>query len=140
MIDCLIMGDSIAVGTAQVRPECVSYATGGLNSYQWLNKNIDKSPFQAKTVIISLGSNDHKYIKTEEELRTIRKLTKAERVFWIMPAGNNPKSEVSIHAIMQTVSIIAQEFGDTVITNNQLQPDHIHPNALGYKRIAEQTK
>jgi lysophospholipase L1-like esterase len=140
MLECLILGDSIAVGTAQVRPECVAYATGGLNSYQWLNKNIAKSPFEAKTVIISLGSNDHKHIKTEKELRTIRQLTKADRVFWIMPSGNNPKSEVSIHAIMQTVSIVAKEFGDTVITNNQLQPDRIHPTALGYKRIAEQTK
>ena len=71
MLECLIVGDSIAVGTATARPECVAYAKGGINSYQWLNKNIDKTPLIAKTVIISLGSNDHKYVKTESELRAI---------------------------------------------------------------------
>ena len=29
MIDCMILGDSIAVGTARERPECVAYAKGG---------------------------------------------------------------------------------------------------------------
>ena len=140
MIDCLIMGDSIAVGVAHKRPECVAYATGGLNSYQWLNKNVGKSPFEAKTAIISLGSNDHKYVKTESELRNIRQLTKADRVFWIMPQGNNPKSDVSIHKIMQIVSIIAKEFGDEVIINHRLQADGIHPSDAGYKKIAADTK
>ena len=35
MLDCLILGDSIAVGTHQFMPECRAYATGGLNSHQW---------------------------------------------------------------------------------------------------------
>jgi len=33
MIECLIVGDSIAVGTAQQRPECVSLSQGGINSH-----------------------------------------------------------------------------------------------------------
>ncbi len=33
MIECLILGDSIAVGTAQARPECVAYVKSGINSY-----------------------------------------------------------------------------------------------------------
>ena len=86
MLECLIVGDSIGVGVANVRQECVAYVKGGINSKQWLDRNIQNTPLTAKTVIISLGSNDHQYIKTEEELRTIRKLTNADRVYWILPA------------------------------------------------------
>ena len=132
MLECLIMGDSIAVGTAQVRQECVSYSKGGINSYQWLNTNVGKSPYTAKTVIISLGSNDHKYIKTETELRTIRELTKADRVYWILPA-----IKPDIQAIVRKV---AAENGDSILPMTRLQPDGIHPSWAGYKELAEQTK
>lgn len=140
MLDCLIMGDSIAVGTAQVRQECVSYSKGGINSYQWLNTNVGKSPYVAKTVIISLGSNDHKYVKTEKELRTIRELTKADRVYWILPAGNLKASEVNIQYIQLLIKEIAQEYGDTVLPITKLQKDGIHPSGLGYRELAEKTK
>ena len=132
MLECLIMGDSIAVGTAQVRQECVSYSKGGINSYQWLNTNVGKSPYTAKTVIISLGSNDHKYVKTETELRTIRELTKAERVYWILPSIKPD--------IQATVRKVAAENGDTVLPMTRLQPDGIHPSWAGYKELAEKTK
>ena len=132
MIDCLIMGDSIAVGTAQVRQECVSYSKGGINSYKWLNTNVDKSPYEAKTVIISLGSNDHKYVKTETELRTIRALTKANRVYWILPAIKPD--------IQEMVKKVAAENGDTVLPITRLQKDGIHPSWAGYKELADKTK
>ena len=140
MLECLIMGDSIAVGTSQVRQECVSYSKGGINSYQWLNSNVGKSPYAAKTVIISLGSNDHKYVNTENELRTIRELTNAERVFWILPAGNHPNSKVSIQYIQLVVKQIAKEKGDIVLPISRLQKDGIHPSWAGYKELADQTK
>jgi lysophospholipase L1-like esterase len=132
MLDCLIMGDSIAVGTAQVRQECVSYSKGGINSYQWLNANVSKSPYVAKTVIISLGSNDHKYVKTLSELRTIRELTKADRVYWILPAIKPD--------IQEMVRKVAAENGDTVLPMTRLQTDGIHPSWAGYKELAERTK
>ena len=132
MLDCLIMGDSIAVGTAQVRQECVSYSKGGINSYQWLNANVGKSPYVAKTVIISLGSNDHKYVKTEEELRTIRRLTEADRVYWILPAIKPDIQEI--------VRKVAGENGDTVLPIKSLQPDGIHPSWAGYKQIVSEAK
>ena len=140
MLECLIMGVSIAVGTAQVRQECVSYSKGGINSYQWLNSNVGKSPYAAKTVIISLGSNDHKYVNTESELRTIRELTKADRVYWILPAGNHPNSNVSIQYIQLVVKQIAKEKGDIVLPISRLQKDGIHPSWAGYKELADQTK
>jgi lysophospholipase L1-like esterase len=129
MIDCLIMGDSIAVGTKTFMPECVSYSKGGINSYQWLNSNVDKSPYTAKTVIISLGSNDHQYVKTEAELRAIRQLTRAERVYWILPAIK-PN-------IQDIVRKIATENGDVILPITSLQPDKIHPSWAGYKDIAK---
>ena len=140
MIDCLIVGDSIAVGTHQFKPECVSYSKGGINSHQWINQNISKLPLNAKTVIISLGSNDHKWVKTESELRTLREMTKADRVYWILPAGNHPKSNVSIQYIQLTVKEIAKQYGDVVIPITRLQADGIHPSWAGYKDIAEKTK
>jgi lysophospholipase L1-like esterase len=132
MIDCLIVGDSIGVGTSQVRTECVAYVKGGINSHQWLNKNIQHTPLQAKTVIISLGSNDHKYVKTESELRTIRQLTKADRVYWILPAIKPDIQEI--------VKKVAAENGDTVLPITRLQEDGIHPSWAGYKKLAEETK
>jgi lysophospholipase L1-like esterase len=140
MLDCLIVGDSIAVGVANVRTECVSYSKGGINSKQWVNQNIGKTPLVAKSVIISLGSNDHKYINTESELRTIRQLTKADRVYWVLPAGNLKASEVSIQYIQLTIKEIAQEYGDIVLPISKLQKDGIHPSWAGYKDIAEKTK
>jgi lysophospholipase L1-like esterase len=140
MLDCLIVGDSIAVGVANVRTECVSYSKGGINSKQWVNQNIGKTPLVAKSVIISLGSNDHKWVNTESELRTIRQLTKADRVYWVLPAGNLKASEVSIQYIQLTIKEIAQEYGDVVLPISKLQKDGIHPSWAGYKDIAEKTK
>ena len=132
MFDCLIMGDSIAVGTQMFDKQCAAIAKGGVNSYQWVNKNIGQAPYQAKTVIISLGTNDHKYVKTEEELRTIRQLTKADRVYWILPAIKPD--------IQNIVKKVSAEYGDTVLPIKSLQPDGIHPSWAGYKQIVEETK
>jgi len=57
MLDCLIIGDSIAVGTKQFRPECADYAQGGITSHGW-NKKFGNKDLTANTVIISLGTND----------------------------------------------------------------------------------
>jgi len=133
MLECLIAGDSIAVGIANVRKECVSYSKGGINSKQWLDKNIQNTPLQARHVIISLGSNDHKYIKTEEELRNIRKLTNAQVVYWVMPSDKFP-------AAQSAVWHVANENNDIILGTKRYQPDGVHPSWAGYKEIAEKTK
>jgi len=130
MLECLIVGDSIGVGVANVRKECVAYVKGGINSKQWLDKNIQHTPLQARHVIISLGSNDHKYIKTEEELRVIRKLTNAQRVFWIMPSNKFPEAQSAVWHI-------ANEYHDTVLKTERMQADNVHPSWAGYKEIAK---
>jgi lysophospholipase L1-like esterase len=132
MLECLILGDSIAVGTHQARPECVAYAKGGWNTWQW-NRDYLKNDLTAKTVIISLGSNDHKGVKTKAELHRIReKVGTAARVFWILPA-----IKPEIQAI---VNNMAEEYGDTVLPITRLQKDGIHPSWAGYKQLAEKTK
>ena len=131
MLECLIIGDSIAVGTAQVRQECVSYSKGGINTWQWTRDYL-KNDLTAKTVIISLGSNDHKGVRTKAELQRIREKVGTARVFWILPAI---KPE-----IQEIVQAMAKEYGDTVVPINRLQPDKIHPSWTGYKEIAEKTK
>jgi lysophospholipase L1-like esterase len=132
MIDCLIMGDSIAVGTHMFDKKCALIAKGGINSYQWVNKHVGQSPYQAKTVIISLGTNDHKHVKTETELRTVRELTKADKVYWILPAIKPDIQEI--------VKKLAAEYGDVVLPIKKLQPDGIHPSWAGYKDIVDSVK
>ena len=134
----MIVGDSIAVGTKMFMPECQLQGKGGINSWQF-NKMYTGS-FYADTVIISLGSNDHKGVKTYDELFEMRQRVGAKNVFWVLPAGNNPAGGVSIEKIQKIVIELAQYYGDTVLPITRLQPDGIHPSWAGYKDIAEKTK
>jgi len=131
MIDCMILGDSIAVGTAVFKHGCEVYAQGGWNSWQW-NKEFLKKDLSANTVIISLGTNDHKGVKTRKELETMREKVKGSRVYWILPAIKPDIQEI--------VKQIAEEHGDIVLPITRLQPDGIHPSVAGYKEIMEKTK
>ena len=131
MLECLILGDSIAVGLYHHVAPCESLSKGGWNTYQW-NRDYLKYDLTAQTVIISLGSNDHKHIRTQEELEKLRAKVKAGRVFWILPAI---KPE-----IQNIVKVIAALHGDTVVPITGLQPDKIHPSWAGYKELARVVK
>lgn len=139
MLDCLILGDSIAVGTQQFRQECALVGKSGINTWQF-NKNYAEKIQPANTVIISLGSNDHSGVHTFKELMAARRRVEGQRVFWILPAGNLKASGVDIKHIQDLVNIIAKNFGDTVLPITKLQPDGIHPSLAGYKQIADQIK
>jgi hypothetical protein len=139
MIDCLVLGDSIAVGTHMQRPECVAYANVGWNTWQW-NRAYLKNDLTAGTVIISLGSNDHKGVKTRQELETMRAKVKGNRVFWILPAGNSKAGGVPIEDIQTIVRDIATKNGDAVLPITSLSGDGIHPTGRGYKELAEKTR
>lgn len=137
MLDCMIIGDSIAVGTAIARPECVSYSRGGWNSWQWNKDYLEVTKSKpTKTLIISLGANDHKGVKTEEELRKMRAAVKADRVFWISPGKE--RKPIPQDAIER----IAKEYGDIILDRpmNHMSADGIHPTGKGYKELAEKTK
>jgi lysophospholipase L1-like esterase len=136
MIDCMIIGDSIAVGTHNIRSECAEYATGGYNTWQW-NKRYKNANLTAKSVIISLGTNDHQYVKTRKELETMRARVKAEQVYWIMPPCNDGFCKPTVNEIVKS---IAEKNGDMIIGTNRVQKDSIHPSWAGYKELADQTR
>ena len=137
MLDCLILGDSIAVGVSMQRKECTSYARGGWNSSQWNKDYLDHASAKpSKTVIISLGANDHKGIKTEQELRKMRSAIKGTRVFWIDPGKD--RKPVPHDAMLR----IAQEYGDVVLPRpkDHMSGDGVHPTGRGYKILGEQAR
>jgi lysophospholipase L1-like esterase len=134
MIDCLIIGDSIAVGTKMFRPECTAYAQGGITSIGW-NKKYGNNDLTANTVIISLGTNDWAKADTYGMLMNIRtKIKGSPRVFWILP------NEESKPLIVHQVHEVAGQFHDTVLPTTRWQKDKIHPSWAGYKELAERTK
>ena len=137
MLECLIIGDSIAVGTSMARPECASYSRGGWNSWQW-NKdylnNVAQKP--AKTLIISLGANDHEGVKTEVELRKMRSTVKADRVFWISSGKDRKQKQMAV------IEKIAAEYGDSIIPRpeSHMSSDKVHPTPQGYREIAKASR
>ena len=139
MIECLVLGDSIAVGLHQQLSRCDSLSKGGWNTWQW-NRDYLKYDLSAKTVIISLGSNDHKHIKTQAELERLREKITAGRVFWVLPHGNLPAGGLPIEEVQRIIKMIAAIHGDTVIPITRVQRDNIHPSWEGYKQIAKAVK
>ena len=131
MLDCLILGDSIAQGISTVRKECVAYVQSGINSRNWNNKYIVKD-LSADTVIISLGTNDPETMNTFKELLSLRELVAGKKVFWVMPPINP--------AVQDMVRIIARNYKDTIIEIPELSKDKVHPTGRGYKELAEMTK
>lgn len=133
MIDCLIVGDSIAVGLAQYKKDCIAVAVGGINSYQWNSQNIQRPMIDMvdyNKVIISLGSNDHEYIDTRKQLEKLRSKIHGKTVYWLMPAIKPNVQDI--------VLSIARSNGDKIIYLKTLQPDKIHPSAAGYREIVKE--
>jgi lysophospholipase L1-like esterase len=137
MIDCMVIGDSIAVGIHMIRTECVRYAKSGWNSSQWNRDYLAHAitrPYE--TIIISLGANDTKNIPTEAELRRMRININGKKVFWIDPGQD--RKPIAHDAMMR----IAKEYGDTVLLRpkEHMSADGVHPTGKGYGVLAEQTK
>lgn len=131
MLDCLIIGDSIAYGISNIRTECVSYVQSGINSRNWNTKWLSHIK-PAKNVIISLGTNDLKDIDTFEELNKLRSTIKADSVYWVMPP-------IKID-VQQAVWLVSVRYCDKVIKTENLSNDNIHPTYKGYVELANQTK
>lgn len=132
MLECLILGDSIAVGIAQHRPDCVAHAKVGITSHKW-NQVYGKINVEAKTVIISLGSNDSNADLTLREIIALRKrIGEDAQVFWILPAHN--------HRMQEAIYYVANDFRDGVLGIEHTAKDRVHPTAGEYKRLAKITK
>ncbi|CAB5220405.1 SGNH_hydrolase domain containing protein [uncultured Caudovirales phage] len=138
MFECLILGDSIAVGLAAHRPECEVIAKGGVSSamFNVIYRHRDTT---AKTVIISLGTNDMKAIRTKKELVELRRRVTADRVFWVEPIYSHPVSGQDAVELQRVVAEVAKEFGDYVVAIWS-SSDGVHPNVAGYKDLAAKTR
>jgi lysophospholipase L1-like esterase len=128
MIDCLILGDSLAIGAKSVATHCTSYAQSGITSRSW-DRKFGRRSLSADVVIISLGSNDTPAPDTYPALVTIRAKITGQQVFWILPnAESRPQAAKHVRQV-------ADEFGDTVISTAKWQPDRIHPTSAGYQEL-----
>ena len=133
MLECLIIGDSIAVGVSEFRKECRAHVQGGITSAGFIKKFGDR-PEAAKIVVISLGANDYG-VPTEPYIEQIRRNIKAAVVFWLLPRQDRvPEAVASIRSV-------AYRYGDQVIDRpKDVSPDGIHPTANGYRELADKTK
>lgn len=139
MLDCLILGDSIAVGVSQIRKECVAYVKSGINSRDFWSNNksmlTKQDTMKVGVTIISLGPNDTKNIDTIEYVNLVRERIKG-KVYWILPSQSRKPDKY------KNILDVAAVWGDTVIErpSDKISPDGVHPTYAGYKEIAEKTK
>ena len=134
MLECLIVGDSIAVGVSKVRTECASIAKSGINSAEWNRQHLSKLK-PTKALIISLGANDLG-VDTEKNVRMLREKAQAERVFWLLPSQKLKPRQV------EAVRRVALEFSDVVISRpeSNISADGVHPTYKGYKILGDLVK
>ena len=136
MLECLIIGDSIALGLAQAKTECVAIVRSGISTRKWynqFNQNPAYSEKEYKVAVISLSTNDMVGGYTSEYLYNVRKDVKAQMVIWILPSWTlKPKQ-------FQMVKEIANEFKDGILDiTAHIGSDGIHPpNLNAYKDIAK---
>jgi lysophospholipase L1-like esterase len=130
LLDCIVLGDSIAVGVGQARQDCQTIAVSGITSEHYVQM-FSGAP-QAHTAIISLGVNDGDSVATADNLTRLRGRVVADTVYWLLSGTNEH--------IRDAIRAIAGRFGDRLIDVLPLAgPDHIHPDRTGYARLAAET-
>lgn len=125
MLDCLILGDSIAVGIGSVSSQCETVAKVGINSKNFVVSHTYIPT--ANTTVISLGSNDGNadYSKYLNALRD--KIS--GKVIWILSANNAKARNIVLH--------IADQYNDSVVyLSNFVSKDGVHPKS--YKQVAKE--
>ena len=131
MLDCIILGDSIAVGVGQARPDCSVAAVSGITSERYVQ--IFPGMRHVRTAVISLGVNDGEGAATAENLTRLRGGVSADVVYWLL-TGGNPRARDAVRAV-------AGRFGDRLIDAAPLTgADHVHPDRAGYARLADETR
>ena len=138
MLECLIIGDSIASGIKNTINDCVSLTEIGISTQQWYKKYNDRPMLdmaEYQYTVISLGTND-----VGEEgaayMHRIRNKIKTKRAIWILPSDTlKPKQKA-------TVESVAAKHGDMVLSINQWAgPDGIHPPTVrAYEQIGKVIK
>jgi len=127
VIECLVLGDSIAVGVGQHLKHCVVDARVGISSRSFIKSH---KIIPANSTIISLGSNDSAKTDSFLYLLSLRSNIKSKCVVWILPANIMLKTE--------DIKKIAEENGDIVLSIPFVNKDGIHPTSQGYKQLARE--
>ncbi|UOF79794.1 orF1-encoded proteiN [Caudoviricetes sp.] len=123
MIECVIIGDSIAVGIGQNMPCKVEAKVGRTSERQLaLVKQID-----VEKAIISLGSNDPRNPELFRNLWLLRASVHAKRVVWILPYDRT-----AAEAARHVARIYRDGFVDLV---DHPTRDRIHPS--DYRAVAK---
>jgi hypothetical protein len=139
MFECLILGDSIAVGIGQAITECRTIARSGISSSKWLEQ-FRYNPFYRDTIfrvaVISLSTNDLTYENTEDNLYQLRKGLRADAVVWILPNRILKPTQKAI------IEQLASVFSDKILDiSENVGPDTIHPpNLTEYRKIGNKIK
>jgi hypothetical protein len=105
MVACLILGDSLAVGIGQYRPECHTVAQVGITSSGYIQTLL--TPQAGGTAVISLGVNDSDAMPTLQNLRRVRASIQAKRVFWLLPGIKQ--------RVRDAVRTVAVEYDDFLV-------------------------
>ena len=133
MLECLILGDSIAVGVGQARPACQTAAKTGITSGAYIQTLFPGVPHRASNIVISLGVNDDPSMNTLDNLRRMRRELPGAQVTWLLPGLKD-----DVRRAIQTVA--AENRDRTVDTRSQVGPDHLHPTTAGYRMVAAWTE
>ena len=129
--DCLVMGDSIAVGISQFT-DCKTISTGGLSSWRWLSQwGQELEMAKPKVVLISLGANDGSDPRSRKALEAVRSKVRASKVMWLAPSATLAPEP------RKWVREVAGQFGDRVfeLPQEHLQKDGIHLSWAGSKLV-----
>ena len=127
MIECAVLGDSIALGVARSHPTCQVQAVIGIGSDAYLSRFVHT--VNARQVLISIGSNDPLIGDLVPAMRRIRARVIADEVTGLLSANN-----ANAAAAVRTV---ASQHGDRVINISPfIGSDRVHPTAPGYYRLS----
>lgn len=129
MFECLILGDSIGVGTAQAvnaryAGKCDVQAVERASAAQILSWR--RPPKYYGTAIFAIGSNDGAGRALTRKLLEIRARVATRRVIWLLPYARQQA---------YAVSSVAATFGDETLDLMRFSSaDRIHPSS--YAEVA----
>ncbi len=128
MMECVILGDSIAQGVSRNWPQCVHRTRVGITSEQFVRNMMQ--PVNNAHVLISLGSNDGHAQTTLQALTQLRSQITHSQVTWLLSSNNAQAA--------QAAQTVARLNGDRMISVSAwVGPDRVHPTSGGYHRLSQ---
>ena len=136
MLECLLLGDEIALGISYSKPECALVAKPYATSQLWVDTNIELV-VPSKTTIISLMTYDSPSIPSIQNLEKIRQRVKTGKVYWIAPIAVPSSLDLK-----GDLNKLAKRYGDVVlrVPPKDVGKSKILPTDEGYDNLAKEIK